>query len=215
MRKLEKGHEPQVLIDNAEQWTKRLLELIAKGEPYHQVEGRYRNDEIREALRIETKRKCAYCESEIEAVSYPHIEHKQPKSQFPELTFSWANLTLSCAVCNTNKGNRVPTQQNYVDPYAEDPSDRFDFLGPFMLSKDNSAENMINWIRLNRTELILERADSVRQVEQIFKRASLIPLEARSEFLELSLGSLLGEESKYTMAATAAARHFLASLEIA
>jgi hypothetical protein len=46
---------------------------------------------------------CSYCESPI--FSHLHIEHRLPKSMFPEDAFSWSNFLLSCSTCNSAKGN--------------------------------------------------------------------------------------------------------------
>lgn len=49
--------------------------------------------------------RCAYCEDSLA----DEVEHIQPKSLFPEATFSWVNYLYSCGPCNGPKGNRYGT----------------------------------------------------------------------------------------------------------
>ena len=62
-------------------------------------QNRYSRPEIKAELIAETKGKCAYCESKITHIYPGDIEHIIPKSIFPRLTFTWANLTLGCYWC--------------------------------------------------------------------------------------------------------------------
>lgn len=68
--------------------------------------------------------KCAYCESKITVVTYGAIEHFRPKSEYPDLTFEWSNLLLSCDVCNNagHKGTNFPLDIN-GEPLLIDPTD--------------------------------------------------------------------------------------------
>src|SRR4051794_19317694 len=104
MIKLKKGKQPQVLADNAADWTKIVVDkLVAGVKPTKTEKGRYNHPEVKTALVAETQGKCAYCESKIRHVSYGDIEHVVPKSDDPNKWFDWLNLTLACDVCNTNK----------------------------------------------------------------------------------------------------------------
>jgi uncharacterized protein (TIGR02646 family) len=210
MRKLTKGPEPQVLVDNATVWTAELLATLKGSPPYKAIQGRYRQTEIRDALRAETHRKCAYCESEIEAAGYPHIEHIQPKAVRDDLTFSWPNLTLGCTKCNINKGDDQPTAANFVHPYDDDPTGRFTFVGPLMKATpgDIPARNMINWLDLNRGALIISRSEIVDKVLHIYEEAIQLPLEARDEFVRLSLRPLTSAEARHSRVAQCAAALF-------
>jgi uncharacterized protein (TIGR02646 family) len=57
--------------------------------------------EIREALEVMQQMRCAYCEGAYYSHDR-HIEHFRRKNsgQFPELTFIWTNLFLSCDADN-------------------------------------------------------------------------------------------------------------------
>lgn len=50
--------------------------------------------------------KCAYCETDIKAGGYNHVEHYRPKNDYYWLAYSWDNLLLSCPVCNTHKATK-------------------------------------------------------------------------------------------------------------
>lgn len=55
---------------------------------------------------------CSYCDSPIS--SHLHIEHRLPKSLFPEFAFNYANFLLACPTCNSAKGNS-PNQATILD----------------------------------------------------------------------------------------------------
>lgn len=207
MRKLKKAEKPDILAANETGWTIELLATPPHTPEYKVIERRYGHPEIRERLADETHHKCAYCESRMEAVSFPHIEHILPKSRHREKTFEWDNLTVACQVCNTKKDTREPTADNFVHPYTDEPEQRFHFFGAFMASKNGelSARNMINWLELNRSPLVVSRNEVVNRVVQIYLEAISLQREARREFLDLSLAPLLDEKSPYSLVATCVA----------
>lgn len=78
-------------------------------------------------------KRCAYCESAIEVVASPHIEHFRPKQRYVSLTYVWENLLLSCPKCNDggHKGTKFPSRLQsgpLIDPSSEDPSKHMEFL---------------------------------------------------------------------------------------
>ncbi|MDR3009460.1 MAG: HNH endonuclease [Sphingobacterium sp.] len=64
---------------------------------------RYKYSDVKNALRDLYYNKCGFCEQRIEI---SHVEHFRPKSDYYWLAYSWDNLILSCASCNSNKGDR-------------------------------------------------------------------------------------------------------------
>lgn len=88
------------------------------------AQNKYRHSEVKTALANMFHGKCAYCESKITIVTYGAIEHFFPKSVYPELTFEWRNLLLSCDFCNdaNHKGIKFPLDGN-GDPLLIDPTD--------------------------------------------------------------------------------------------
>ncbi len=61
--------------------------------------------------------KCCFCETNVAAGAYWHIEHFRPKKRVANLKnhqgyywlgYEWSNLMLSCNRCNNKKGNKFP-----------------------------------------------------------------------------------------------------------
>ena len=136
MRNVTRVQKPDSLRKYAARWTKELLKAIdeskASGESVpDKYYDRYQKDDIREALRSMygngTFCFCCYCESIIDDVSFDHIEHRMPKKQskdkYPEQTYNWDNLHLSCEKCNNHKRNRynesAPILDAVVDKISE------------------------------------------------------------------------------------------------
>ena len=167
MIRLEKIAPPPVLVNNAEGWTKVLVDCIAAGNtPTAAEKSHYNNLAIKSALIEETFGKCAYCESKVRHITYGDIEHIVPKSARPEKAFEWSNLTLACDVCNTNKGEHFGDHEDLVDPYVVDPYAHFNFLGVVVMPRSESNSGLITerTLKLNRLPLIerrLERLNSL------------------------------------------------------
>ena len=208
MRKIGKGDKPEILSQNEVAWTIELLSATPGTAEFKQIERRYGHVDIRARLGEETHHKCAYCESHIEAIAFPHIEHIKPKSGHRELTFAWDNLTLACPACNTNKGTTEPTARNFVHPYVDEPEKRFDFVGSLIAPApdDLTAKNMINWLDLNRSALVISRSEIAMRVHDIFLEAIRLPEVVRREFLSLSIGRLASPESRHSRVAECMAR---------
>ena len=128
MRNVVRGPLPEALRKNSKRWTRELLKEIGKSnktgikvpDKYY---NRYKHDDVKEKLMRmygdDDFCYCCYCESIIDDVSYEHIEHRMPKNKtkrkYPEKTFVWDNLHLSCEKCNTKKG----TQYNEIHPILD------------------------------------------------------------------------------------------------
>ncbi len=79
----------------------------------------YKGDDVVAALRDLFKKKCAYCESNFEAVSTMDIEHYRPKGGVKDdnthsgywwLAASWDNLLASCIDCNRERYQHLATK---------------------------------------------------------------------------------------------------------
>ncbi|MCT4602356.1 MAG: TIGR02646 family protein [Marinifilum sp.] len=82
---------------------KRRKELIAN-EGYKNEDvynGRYKQEDVKKALKGIYNKKCAFCEQKMEQW---HVEHYRPKDIYHWLAYSWDNLLFSCATCNQYKG---------------------------------------------------------------------------------------------------------------
>lgn len=124
---------PNTLRINSEKWKNDLLTAIDKNQKTGEkipdvIRNRYHQEDVLDALKIMYgdgygNYYCCYCESSIEPVSYPHIEHRKPKDKelFPEESFNWDNLHLACQTCNTNKGKKWNKENEILDPVVDIP----------------------------------------------------------------------------------------------
>lgn len=70
---------------------------------------RYKQDDIKDALKQHYQNKCAYCEQYVERWD---VEHYRPKKIYYWLAYSWDNLLLACPTCNQNyKGDHFKISQ--------------------------------------------------------------------------------------------------------
>lgn len=171
MIRLTKREEPDVLRENGAAWLRAIEDKLAAGQtPTDAEKSRYRHPDIKEALKIETHGKCAYCESRLLHIAFGDVEHISPKSLKLADTFRWNNLTLACDVCNTYKRDSV----NLVDPYIDDPNSFFNFLGPMIYAKPLEAKGVITTkqLKLNRPDLVesrTKRLDAISSIIHIIK----------------------------------------------
>ncbi|WEQ50994.1 HNH endonuclease [Komagataeibacter oboediens] len=196
MIELQKGPEPKILSDHAAEWTKALLKTIAEGKkPTAAEQGHYRHREIKEALKSETFRKCAYCESMFLHTGFGHIEHITPKSSKPELSFEWKNLTLACEICNVNKGT-----EEVIDPYEVNPDDHFAFEGPVIIPKPGSDIGFASekQLKLNRAELIeyrKKKRDDIYFLIEAFRKSTN---NEKKDAIRKLINERISKESEYS-----------------
>lgn len=133
MRNVERGPLPEKLRINSETWKKELLEEIKKSKRTgEKVPDKYYNKYKQDDVKEELMRMygdgdfcyCCYCESIIDDVSYEQIEHRMPKNkskdEYPEKTFDWDNLHLSCGKCNNAKRKKYNEEHPILDA-TKDP----------------------------------------------------------------------------------------------
>jgi len=163
MIRLFKSKEPDVLVQNAANWTAVLKTHEVNGtKPTDTEKSRYNHSDIKSALRVETAGKCAYCESKFEHIAYGDIEHIVPKKLGADFAFRWDNLTLACDICNTNKGVR----EDIVDPYHTNPESRFFFSGPIILPRPDDSDAILteHYLELNRAKLVERRSERIKRL---------------------------------------------------
>ena len=121
--------EPPVLAKNAARWLEALESIKSDNKAtkadINKAQNKYRHPQVKGALVKMFNGKCAYCESKIIVVTYGAIEHFYPKSQYPDLTFTWETLLLSCDKCNdaNHKGTNFPLDDITGNPLLIDPTD--------------------------------------------------------------------------------------------
>ena len=177
MIRLERENEPQILVDNRQTWTNQYVRW--RENPIGQEPRQYAHPDIRSTLEAESHSKCAYCEARITHVTYTHIEHKLPKKLHPILVCAWDNLTIACPKCNTNKGEYNQPECPLLDPHIDDVEENIAFGGPMAFPRGGTrADATINRLRLNRSELLYERAqllDRLYDLLDLVQRAAKEP----------------------------------------
>jgi hypothetical protein len=102
-----------------------------------------------------------YCE---DSAGHP-LEHRWPRSRYPERTLCWENLYFVCGKCNGHKLARFPLDDRgeplLIDPTAEDPANHL-VLSPRqgeLIVKDGSPKGRmtLDVLKLNRWELVRGR----------------------------------------------------------
>jgi len=176
MIKLNKHPEPDILVKNKDKWTSELMSYINAGQNIPaNIKNKYNHPDIKSVLKKETNGgKCMYCESPIAVVAPEHIEHYRPKKIYPDLTFDWNNLGLSCPKCNMNKQDTFDENYPYINPYIDFPNDHFLFLGPMITYNPNNKRAKLTEYKLdlNRLELIearKERIDTIRLLIDLYE----------------------------------------------
>lgn len=185
MIKVARLSSPQTLEKQWRKWTKDYL--AASGVARTKLEARYRKADIRKQLNAMFNGKCAYCESTIGVVDYAHIEHFRPKHTYPERTYLWRNMLLSCTKCNgaEHKGKKFPLSTEggpLVNPCIEDPSDHFYFCYNSLTKEARviplSTRGKVTekTLGLNRIELLRMRSRALRSLIYIRMQADTDPV---------------------------------------
>ena len=204
---MNQGAQPQVLAESGEEWTAEYVQWCESRAG--QGPRRYAHPEIRTALESETNSKCAYCEGRINHVAYTHIEHKLPKRKHPQLVCDWANLTIACPRCNTNKGDYDEPECRLLDPYVDDVEVAVVFFGPLALARGSArAHATVTRLALNRIDLLSARAEAITSLDMLLnlvERAGSEPDVLHALWLDID--AVTSAEGQFA----SACRYFLAS----
>jgi uncharacterized protein (TIGR02646 family) len=209
MISLTKGPEPGRLAQNAAKWTAELLSAIQRGQGTDELrKTKYNHPDIKDALKLETRSKCAYCESNPFHVSFGHIEHVVPKSAVPERAYDWSNLTLACDICNVKKG----VKEGLIDPYAVDPNQHFRFRGPMITAVPGNAAAKLTCIALdlNRIALLEKRAE---KLDELGRRLGEILETKDPNARQILLASLIEHSSDSSREYTGCMVKFISDLK--
>lgn len=176
MRRLEKGDAPAVLAENHAKWLSEYLANLSSDRCRY----RYRDPQIKEALRRETGWKCVYCESKIGHNTPGDVEHKVPSSKSRNLHFSWTNLTVACTECNRRKLDYYEKGAEFLDPYQDPVEDWLVYLGPlvYWVPGKVRAEITVRTLLLDS----MERAQLFqRKCDVLEKARALVELATNSD----------------------------------
>ncbi len=182
MIKVTKKNKPAILTANASTWKNELLakiqeiakerdkdKIVRLKKEKDAIEANYRHSEIKDTLeKSSTKGKCMYCESWIKPLDFGDIEHFHPKSLYPDDTFNWDNLLLSCRFCNRYNGKGAHDTKTYpiINPEKDAPEDCFIYRQP----RIEAAPNLPTTARSARTITVcdLHRVDLVRPLFDVY-----------------------------------------------
>lgn len=186
MKNVTRGPKPAILIEKENKWTTELMTAVA--EYRHSGKAvpplllnRYRNKEIRDALKRmysdeDGNNFCCYCESKIDVVDFPHIEHRKPKDPdlFPEEAFSWKNLHLACTKCNNKKSNQWDAVNPILcavqdNPVSDHLSYEDDFPDVYRHAESPRGLTTIIQTDLNRKTLLKSRLILYHSILKLFR----------------------------------------------
>lgn len=225
MIKIQKQDIPQILIDNQEIWTKQLTDAINKYGEYSKIPdseknhliSHYRHKDIQNALSISSHGKCAFCECKPGESSNIEVEHFEPKSRYPDLTFKWDNLLPACRKCNEAKLDFDTHTTPIINPSKENPEALLTYdnvrIAPLPNSgEEQKAQDTIDVCNLNcprlykaRSELMVsmtEYFDEVREKIKLISEADT-PQKRKYRITKLNnsietIDSLLDESNTYS-----------------
>lgn len=151
---------------------------------------RYGHVKVREKLEEMFGKKCSYCESKIDHISYKQVEHFRPQSIYPLLAFSWDNLLLACERCNgefkralfpLEDGTYSSENQDnpwlldgsdtpaLLNPCEDNPSDHIDFTREIPIGKTVRGQYSISTYGLARHDLNEERRAKIKEIQFIIE----------------------------------------------
>ncbi len=166
---------------------------------------------IKDLLRLQ-KGLCAYCENKLNNELGYHVEHIEPKSLNPHLTFEYTNLILSCfssdllsssysISCGHARGNKFNSEL-FISPTLKDCENYFWYelygkiVPNYRLNDSDTckANYTINLLNLNCLRLIRERENIIEEgfviiqelIDNQYALENFLELEfhcARNEYL--------------------------------
>lgn len=95
---------------------------------------------------------CSYCGRFV--ASGLAVEHKRPRSRYPEEELAWANFLLGCCNCNSGKGHRRVSLRRYLWPDTDNTLRAFDYLQDGRLRASRSIGKRLRR-KANRTIRLL------------------------------------------------------------
>lgn len=204
MRNVKRVDIPGSLKRNKDRWFKALLKKTAEcsstGEKVpDSFFDKYKKDDVKDALKRMYKELCCYCESSIGVVEFGHIEHRKPKRKYPEYTFDWENLHLSCTACNEKKANHYDETNPILDAEKDKPITKHltykcDELGVWRVDKSHRGLTTIKHAELNREKLRNNRAKVLLKTFQLLKDIKKDPSASGVHIAEQQLKAMCEEE---------------------
>jgi len=204
MRNLQKLNEPQILIDNFDNWT-----LDFTSAPTNKTyRFRYRHKDIKGTLKTETGFKCIYCESKIGHNTPGDVEHIIPTSKNHATHFVWSNLSIACTECNRRKDNYYEENDEFLNPYTDDVENMLIHLGPIVSWRNGEARAEITLKTLNlnggqRIELFMRKIEKIEEITTAIERYQTETNAPLKKILEFQLKTFCDKDSEYSAMAIA------------
>lgn len=181
-----------------------FIDFIRQNNPHNwdALDGLVRTNTRKYILEEEQGNQCAYTELPIEYNNNnSHIEHLKRKDAafFPNLTFEWSNLFVSCISSDFGgkykdqtylKGKTKTDNALIINPSLENPADFFELKnwgeitikGDLQGNEITKAEETIKAFNLNHNSLVKERIRMMRAV-QMYNEGGITEKEDILDFL--------------------------------
>ena len=172
MIKIDKGNAPSILIKKEESWKNELLKAIDEYGCYSKIPNKkrnailknYKHKDIKDTLLSVTHSKCVFCEGRPSECGDDEIDHFKPKSVYPEFTFNWDNLFITCRICNRNKRDHDVVKNKIINPAKDNPDCYFWYDEIRINSIEQKgvsivAQTTINLLKLNHSRLLNARGE--------------------------------------------------------
>lgn len=206
MRSLSKLPEPEVLSQNHVAWLQEYLQDLASDTK----RTRYRHQDIKSTLKLETHDKCVYCESRIGHNTPGDTEHKIPSSKDRTKHFTWSNLTIACGECNRRKNAYYQQHDGFLDAYTDNVDQYLDFEGPVVTSKPGAVRGEVFVATLElcsakRLSLVAQKIAKFNELRHVLERynSAAGPLK---EVLKRQLIEMAGPGGEYSAMVRSAIR---------
>ncbi|MDR0972411.1 MAG: TIGR02646 family protein [Prevotellaceae bacterium] len=161
MKKINKGDTPDFFTDYIKQHHPKKWEDI----------GAIRQ-KLRDHIIKEQGNYCAYTEIRP---SQTHIDHFRKRDHFPQDTFNYENLFVSCTSdkYGANHKDRHVKPWDYakiINPALDDPSEYIEFIYTgVVIAKDERGQTTIDMFNLNEPTLVERRKKSLLQMKDMYK----------------------------------------------
>lgn len=171
-----------LLITKQEKYTKSWIASVNKhrnGEisspsfDWHDL-----RDDLMGLLLEMTKNHCSFCDKYFD-YDAKEIEHFQPKVKFPENSFEWSNLFVSCHLCNKAKGEKFDELLLKSDDssYKFYNNFRYNFKSGELEPKNDRAEKTIEIYDLNNSELTKSRKKWINEIKEKLENKIAVNLD--------------------------------------
>jgi len=109
---------------------------------------------------------CSYCNQKLPASLA--VEHVQPKSVNPELELEWSNFLLSCTNCNSTKGDKPISLEDFIWPDVHNTHKAIEYnedgtveINPAINDPNlrKKIQNLFNLVGLQKYPTTIEASD--------------------------------------------------------